>query len=108
MRTEADQEAGVLGLLPKGDIADVVDNSNPEWVCIDYEGADGYVAAEYVTVDFQIDSGETLEEIKAREAAEREATSTTANIPPMRIPRSCWPHWYSVKQAVKATKASWR
>ena len=73
VRTEADQEAGVLGLLPKGDIADVVDNSNPEWVCIDYEGADGYVAAEYVTVDFQIDSGETLEEIKAREAAEREA-----------------------------------
>ena len=67
------KEAGVLGLLPKGDIADVVDNSNPEWVCIDYEGADGYVAAEYVTVDFQIDSGETLEEIKAREAAEREA-----------------------------------
>ena len=64
VRTEADQEAGVLGLLPKGDIADVVDNSNPEWVCIDYEGADGYVAAEYVTVDFQIDSGETLEEIK--------------------------------------------
>ena len=59
VRTEADQEAGVLGLLPKGDIADVVDNSNPEWVCIDYEGADGYVAAEYVTVDFQIDSGET-------------------------------------------------
>ena len=39
----------------------------------DYEGADGYVSAEYVTVDFQIDSGETLEEIKAREAAEREA-----------------------------------
>lgn len=36
---------------------------------IDYEGADGYVSAEYVTVDFQIDSGETLEEIKAREAA---------------------------------------
>ena len=73
VRTEADQDAGVLGLLPKGDIVDVVDNSNPEWVCIDYEGADGYVSAEYVTVDFQIDSGETLEEIKAREAAEREA-----------------------------------
>lgn len=32
VRTEADQEAGVLGLLPKGDIVDVVDNSNPEWV----------------------------------------------------------------------------
>ena len=73
VRTEADQEAGVLGLLPKGDIVDVVDSSNPEWVCIDYEGADGYVSAEYVTLDFQIDSGETLEEIKAREAAEREA-----------------------------------
>lgn len=73
VRTEAAQDAGVLGLLPKGDIVDVVDSSNPEWVCIDYEGADGYVSAEYVTLDFQIDSGETLEEIKAREAAEREA-----------------------------------
>ena len=29
VRTEADQDAGVLGLLPKGDIVDVVDNSNP-------------------------------------------------------------------------------
>ena len=73
VRTEASQDAGVLGLLPKGDIVDVVDSSNPEWVCIDYEGADGYVSAEYITLDFQIDTGETLEEIKAREAAEREA-----------------------------------
>ena len=34
---------------------------------------DGYVSSEYVVTDFLIDAGETIDEIKAREAAEREA-----------------------------------
>ncbi len=62
-----------LGMLPKGEIVEVINSSEEDWVCIDYEGMDGYVSAEYVTLDFQIDAGETLAEIKAREAAEEEA-----------------------------------
>ncbi len=73
VRMAPDVEAGIYGLIPKGEIIEVLDDGTGEWVCIDYEGMDGYVAAEYIAIDFQIDSGETLEEIKLREAAEREA-----------------------------------
>lgn len=73
VRAEASSDAKILGLLPKGQIAEVLNNDNSEWICIDFEGSDGYVSAEYVILDFKIDAGETIEEIKAREAAEREA-----------------------------------
>lgn len=73
VRMEPDGSAGVYGLLPKGEVLEVLDDGTGDWVCIDYEGQDGYVSAEYVIVDFQIDAGETIEEIKAREEAEREA-----------------------------------
>ncbi len=73
VRAEADPNSAVYGLLPQGEIMDVVNADNEEWVCIDYEGDDGYVSAEFVTLDFQIDAGETMDEIKAREEAEREA-----------------------------------
>jgi uncharacterized protein YgiM (DUF1202 family) len=73
VRTGPGAETGVLGLLPKGDIVEVLSKDEDGWVCIDYEGEDGYVSEEYVVLDFQIDSGETMEEIKIREAAEAEA-----------------------------------
>lgn len=73
VRTEPGTEASILGLLPKGEIVEVVTEDAEGWVCIDFEGADGYVSSEYVEMDFLIDRGETLEEIKAREAAEQEA-----------------------------------
>lgn len=73
VRMAPDGDAGVYGLLPKGEYVEVLDDGTGEWVCIDFEGMDGYVASEYIIVDFKIDAGETLEEIKLREAAEREA-----------------------------------
>lgn len=73
VRTEPSTEAGVHGLLPQGEIVEVLGESGNDWVCIDFEGKDGYVSAEFITLDFQIDAGETIEEIKAREEAEREA-----------------------------------
>lgn len=73
VRKQPDAEAEVYGLLPEGEIVEVVDNSAEEWVCIDYEGQNGYVSSEYVVMDFQIDAGETMDEIKAREAAEKES-----------------------------------
>lgn len=73
VRMAPDEEAGIYGLLPKGEIVEVLDDGTGQWVCIDYEGMDGYVSGEYIIVDFQIDAGETLEEIKLRQAAEREA-----------------------------------
>lgn len=74
VRMEPSTEAGIYGLLPKGEIVEVLKNDEESgWVCIDYDGNDGYVSGEYVTLDFLIDAGETVEEIKAREEAEREA-----------------------------------
>ncbi|MBE5884657.1 MAG: cell wall hydrolase [Lachnospiraceae bacterium] len=72
-RVEGGEEAESYGLLPKGEILEVISDSEEDWICIDFEGKDAYVSAEYVSLNFQIDAGETLEEIKAREAAEREA-----------------------------------
>lgn len=73
IRTEPSTEAGVYGVLPKGEVSEVVNILDNGWVTIDYEGEDGYVSAEFVTLDFLIDSGETIDEIKFREEAEREA-----------------------------------
>lgn len=74
VRMEPSTEADVYGLLPKGEIVEVLENDEESgWVCIDYEGNDGYVSSEFVVLDFVIDTGETMDEIKAREEAEKEA-----------------------------------
>ena len=73
VRTEPDKSADIYGVLVKDEIVEVVSSEEDGWVLIDYEGEDGYVSAEYVTIDFKIDYGETMEAIRAREEAEREA-----------------------------------
>lgn len=74
VRMEPSTEAEIYGLLPKGEIVEVLSNDEENgWVCIDYEGSDGYVSSEFVKLDFLIDAGETMDEIKAREEAEAEA-----------------------------------
>lgn len=73
IRKEPSTEADIYGMLPKGDIVEVLNQEEDGWICVDYEGSDGYVSAEYVVLDFIIDHGETVEEIKARQAAEEEA-----------------------------------
>ncbi len=51
-----------------------------EWVKVDYKGKERYVSAEYVDIEVFIESGETVEEIKAREAiAAMEKAKLTAN-----------------------------
>ncbi len=73
VRKEPNKSAEVLGVLPKGEMVEVMSTGNDGWLCIDYDGNDGYVMEEYISLDFLIDTGETMEEIKAREAAEKEA-----------------------------------
>lgn len=73
VRTAPDKGSESLGLLPKGEILEVVNQDTEGWVCVNYDGVDGYVSADYVELDFVIGSGETVEEIKAREKAEEEA-----------------------------------
>lgn len=73
IRMAPNMESEVWGMLPKGDIVEVLSEEEDGWICVDYEGNDGYVSAEFVALDFIIDSGETVEEIKARQKAEEEA-----------------------------------
>ncbi len=73
IRAAEDENSEVICLAPQGEIYEVVGDTDGEWINVDYEGTDGYVSAEYVDITFQIDEGETNEEIKARELAELEA-----------------------------------
>lgn len=73
VRTAPDKDSEVYGLLPKGEIVEVLSQGEDGWICVDYEGGDGYVSAEYVSLDFMIDEGETVAEINARKKAEEEA-----------------------------------
>lgn len=86
VRKEPSLEAGVLGLLSINETMEAV-SEDDEWVEVSYEGSTGYVSAQYVKVDFTIDTAESIEQIKAREAkeaeakrnAQKEAVLTTAN-----------------------------
>lgn len=73
IRAQASLEADVLSIMSEGEVLEVISEDENGWVCVDYEGTNGYVLAEYVDIEFKIDAGETMEEIKVREDAEREA-----------------------------------
>ncbi|MBQ7774827.1 MAG: cell wall hydrolase [Lachnospiraceae bacterium] len=73
VRKESSETAGIHTVLAKGEILDVVSVDENGWVCVEYEGQDGFVLSEFVDLEFKIDNGETMEEIKAREEAEKEA-----------------------------------
>ena len=72
VRKEPSTESAVYGLVALGDKFDVISEQG-EWLAIEFEGADGYINSEYADVAFHIDYGETLDEIKAREEAEKQA-----------------------------------
>ena len=74
VRMEPSTDSGIWGLLPKGEVVEVLNQYDDGWVCIDFEGEDGYVSTEFLVLDFVIDAGETMEEIDARIAAEKEAS----------------------------------
>ena len=49
---------------------------NDDWISVDFDEDIGYVSADCVNVDFHIDTGETMEVIKAREIEEAEKKRT--------------------------------
>ncbi len=73
VRTEPNKESDVYALIAQDDELDVVEVINDEWISVDYGEEIGYVSAEFVNMDFHIDTGETMEVIRAREKAEAEA-----------------------------------
>lgn len=80
IRKEPSTDAGVFALIAQDDELDVIEVINDEWISVVYDDEVGYVSAEYVDLDFHIDTGETMAAIKAREKAEAEAKAKlTAN-----------------------------
>lgn len=73
VRKEPNTDAGIFALIAQDDELDVVEVVNDEWISVGYGDEVGYVSAEFVNMDFHIDTGETMEVIRAREKAEAEA-----------------------------------
>lgn len=73
VRKEPSTEAEVFVLMAQDDELDVIEVLDKEWISVEYDDQKGYVSAEFVNMDFHIDSGETVASIKAREKAEAEA-----------------------------------
>lgn len=73
VRKEPTTDTGIYGVIPKGEQVEVLSVGEDGWACIDYDGKDGYVSTEYISIEFLIDTGETMEEIEIRKAEEAEA-----------------------------------
>lgn len=72
VRREASLDAEVIGLLANGEAVEAIEEAG-DWVKVSYEGATGFVSAEFVDVKFDIDTAESMEAIKEREAQEKKA-----------------------------------
>lgn len=77
IRKEPSADAAVYDLAAKGETMEVLDEAEivfsggvkigSEWTAVDWEGSTGYVSTQYISVDFEYDTGETLEEVAARQ-----------------------------------------
>lgn len=72
VRTEPSMEAETVGLLAKDDTVEFIDVVNHDWISVEYDDEIAYVNTEYINVKFHIDTGETIEVIRAREREEAE------------------------------------
>lgn len=70
VRGEASQAGAALGVLPRGEMVDVISQEADGWLLVDFEGQAGYVQTELARIDFAIDGGETMEQIEARRKEE--------------------------------------
>ncbi len=73
LHSDASYGSDILAIVPQNEIMEVVDRTDSSWVYVDYGDYDGYVDSDYVDISFEVDAGETMEQIRAREAAEAEA-----------------------------------
>lgn len=76
IREDTDTNSAVYGLLGKGDKIDVIEQTDG-WIKVAYsDNTEGYISGDFVDLAYEIDLGETIESIKARE--EREAAAAKA------------------------------
>lgn len=69
VRKEADENAGVYKLVKQGDTLEAVEEQD-EWVVVELDDDTiGYLSADYVSVEFSVDTGKTSKEIEDEERA---------------------------------------
>ena len=81
VRTSADENSEVLGLVAGEDDLTVIDESTDGWVGVSTEDGTGYVSSDYVSLDTEFTYAESKEEEAARlakEEAERKAAADAA------------------------------
>ena len=73
IRTEADENSEIYDLAELGEELEAVEEAG-DWVKVELPNDQvGYVSADYVSVEFTVDSGKTMEQIEAEEEAKRKA-----------------------------------
>ncbi len=70
VRAEASFEADVLGFAASGEELIVVSEVDEDWLCVEYQSSLGYVNRAYVSEEYEVDCGETLDDITEREMKE--------------------------------------
>ena len=79
LRMESSLDAGVIDMLEEGAELRAVEDLG-DWVSVKYDGEVGFVAREFVDLEFSIPTGKTVEQIQAEEKAkaEKEAAEQAA------------------------------
>lgn len=73
IRNDKSTDSEVLGMISGGEELTVLDDAKDGWVKVETETGEGFVAAEYVSVEISYPYGETLAEFEERIAEEEEA-----------------------------------
>ncbi len=70
VREEASFDAEVLGYAAIGEELTVVNEVDDDWLCVEYGSELAYVNREFVSEEYEVDCGETLDDITEREMKE--------------------------------------
>ncbi|MCD8326862.1 MAG: cell wall hydrolase [Lachnospiraceae bacterium] len=70
VRAEASVDAEVLGYAAKNEELTVVGEADADWLCVEYGSSLGYILRNYVSEEYEVDNGETLDDITEREMKE--------------------------------------
>ncbi|MCD7862706.1 MAG: cell wall hydrolase [Lachnospiraceae bacterium] len=70
IRAEASFDAEVLGYAAVGEALTVVSEVDDSWLCVEYGSGLAYVHREFVSEEYEVDCGETLDDITEREMKE--------------------------------------
>lgn len=71
VRDAPSEDGNIIGFAARDSIFEVILETEG-WACIAYDDYDGYVKLDYITLDFEVDAGESMEAINERKRLEKE------------------------------------